>query len=197
MKLFRINTKDDITNSVAAFMPNGRTFAAKNETDSTLRKFLSGISLELFRIDEQMNLISQDHDINLTVEFIEQWESAVGIPDDCFDTTGTLAERRIQVLAKLANMNVTTAQDFITLAALFGVNVTITPGNVASTFPMQFPIIFFGSAKEAKFTMVVNLPTDSNSFPFTFPLLFTESANNLIQCLFNKLKPANVQIIYL
>lgn len=197
MKLFKVNTKDDITNSTASFMPGGRVFAAKNETDSTLRKFLSGLSLELFRIDEQMNLMSEDHDITKTTQFIEQWESAVGIPDDCFNTNGTLTERRTQVLAKLAKMNLTTEQDFIDLAALFGVNVTIRSGKSASTFPMTFPIIMFDADKEAKFTMVVEFNESTGGFPFTFPFTFTESRTNLVRCLFNKLRPANVQIIYI
>lgn len=197
MKLFKQNTQNDITNSTAAFMPNGRVFAAKHEIDSDLRKFLNGLSKEFFDIDEQINLMSQDHDINETVEFMDRWESAVGIPDDCFDTNKTLEERRTQVLAKLAKMNLTTEQDFIDLATLFGVNVTIRSGKDASTFPMVFPIILFDTEKEAKFTMVVEFDSATNGFPFTFPITFTDNENELIQCLFDKLRPANVQIIYL
>lgn len=197
MKLFRKNTQDDITNSTVAFMPGGRVFSGKNRIDSNLRKFLNGLSKEFFRIDEQMNLMSEDHDINKTVQFIERWESAVGIPDDCFNANGTLAERRLQVLAKLARMNLTSEQDFIDLATLFGLNVTIRSGKEASTFPMTFPIILFDTEKEAKFTMIVEFESLIEGFPFTFPFVFAESKNNLIKCLFNKLKPANIQIIYL
>lgn len=196
MKLFRINTKEDITNSAAAFLPNGRIFAAKNEVNTNLRNFLNGLSVELFRVDEQMNLMSEDYDINLTVQFIGQWESAVGIPDTCFDGTGTLETRRQNILAKLAMMNLTTAQDFIDLAALFGVVVTITPGAVVGTFPMIFPLLLFDTAKEAKFTMIVEFETELETFPLTFPIPFGESIIGLVRCLFNKLRPANVQIIY-
>lgn len=196
MKLFKKQTEESITNSTSAFMPGGRSFAAKGRDGSILRKFLQGVSKELFRIDEQMNLMSEDYDINKTTQFIEQWESAVGIPDDCFGGTGTLEDRRKAVLAKLAKMNLTTEQDFIDLATFFGVSVTIRSGKEASVFPMTFPIVLFGSDKEARFTMVVEFGTPTDGFPFVFPFVFTESANNLVQCLFNKLKPANVQIIY-
>jgi uncharacterized protein YmfQ (DUF2313 family) len=197
MKLFKKQTETSITNSTSAFMPGGRAFIAKGRDGSILRKFLQGVSKELFRIDEQMNLMSEDYDINAATQFIQQWESAVGIPDDCFDGTGTIEDRRKAVLAKLAKMNLTTEQDFIDLASFFGVSLTIASGTEASVFPMTFPIILFGTAKEAKFTMVVVFDTAIDGFPFTFPFVFTESANNLIQCLFNKLKPANVQIIYI
>ena len=195
-KLFEVKTQDEMTDSLAAFMPGGRVFAAKGEADSTLRKYLNGLSKELFRIDEQMNLMSEDHDINLTVNFLEQWESAVGIPDDCFDTSGTIEERRFNVLAKLAKMNLTTEQDFIDLASLYGINITITQGAIAGIFPMTFPITFFASAKEARFTMIVTFDTTLETFPLTFPITFGESTIGTIKCLFNKSKPANVQIVY-
>ena len=195
-KLFKVATKDEITDSLAAFMPNGRVFAAKGVADSTLRKYLNGLSKELFRIHEQMNLMSEDHDINLTVNFLEQWESAVGIPDDCFDGAGTLEERRRAILAKFAQMNLTTEQDFIDLAALFEVTITIVQGSTVGVFPMTFPFILFNSGKEARFTMFVQFDTPLETFPYTFPITFGDATRGLIECLFNKLKPANVQIIY-
>jgi uncharacterized protein YmfQ (DUF2313 family) len=196
MKLFRVNTKDDITNSLAAFMPGGRIFAAKNQDGTNLRKLLTGLSVELFRIDEQMNLISQDFDINVTTQFIEQWESAVGIPDNCFNGTGTLEERRLAILAKFAQMNLTTDQDFIDLAALFGINITIITGASLSVFPLIFPHVLFGSEKEARFTMFVQFEIPLDTFPYIFPFTFGDATRGLIECLFSKSKPANVQIIY-
>jgi uncharacterized protein YmfQ (DUF2313 family) len=196
MKLFRINTEEDISNSLSSFMPGGRVFASKDIDGSPLRKFIKGLSKELYRIDQQMNLMSEDYDINGTTEFLEQWEAAVGLPDDCLDTMGTLQERRRNVLAKLAGMNLTTEQDFIDLAALFGINVTITQGGDIGLFPLIFPYTFFGSAKEAKFTMIVAFDTPLETFPYTFPFTFGDAERGLIECLFNKAKPANVQIIY-
>ena len=93
-------------------------------------------------------------------------------------------------------MNVTTAQDFIDLAAEFGITVTIIPGAVAGTFPMVFPLMFFTSGKEARFTMVVEFPSDLETFPLTFPIPFGDGIIGVIKCLFNRIRPANVQIIY-
>jgi uncharacterized protein YmfQ (DUF2313 family) len=195
-KVFEVQTKETMTDSVTAFMPGGRVFAGKNRGEATLRKYLSGLAIELFRIDEQMNLMSEDHDITKTTQFIEQWESAVGIPDDCFLGNGTLIERRRDVLAKFAKMNLTTDQSFIDLAALFGITVTITPGGDEYVFPLSFPISLIATQKEARFTMVVRFPGESEVFPLAFPIAFGFPAINLIKCLFNKSKPGNVQIIY-
>lgn len=196
-KLFEVKTQDEITNSLAAFMPGGRVFAGKGSEDTTLRKYLNGLSKELFRIDELMNLISEDYDINLTVNFLEQWESAVGIPDDCFDTSGTIEDRRLNVLAKLAMLNLTTEQDFIDLAVLYGVNVTIKQGGEEFVFPLEFPISLIATQKEARFTMIVEFPGESQVFPLPFPIVFGFPAINLIKCLFNKSKPSVVEIIYI
>ena len=54
MKLFKKQTEASITNSTSAFMPGGRAFIAKGRDGSILRKFLQGVSKELFRIDEQI-----------------------------------------------------------------------------------------------------------------------------------------------
>ena len=195
MKLFKIKTKDEMTNSLAAFMPSGRIFSDKDEENTTLRKYLTGLAIELFRIDEQMNVMSEDYDINLTTEFIDQWESAVGIPDNCFNSTNDIDERRQNVLTKLARMNLTTEQDFIDLAALYGFNITVESGfTLGSHFTMTFPITLSG--KEDRFTMIVTFETTLETFPLTFPIPFGETGISLVQCLFNRLKPANVKIIY-
>lgn len=197
MRLFKNNNLDETTNSLAAFMPGGRVFAGKNRDGATLRKYLTGLAIELKRVEEMMNLISHEYDITVTTEFINEWESAVGIPDDCFDGTGTLEDRRKAVLAKFALMNLTTEQDFIDLAALFGVNITITTGIDEIRFPFTFPVLMFSTEKAARFTMLIEFDTVLETFPFTFPIPFGEGIIGLIRCLFDKLKPANVRIIYI
>ena len=83
MFLFKEHSKEEHARSLSHFMPNGRIFAKKWIDGSVLFKYIMGLSCELFRIEEQMNLISFEHDINVTTQFIDEWESAVGIPDTC------------------------------------------------------------------------------------------------------------------
>lgn len=194
--LFKQHTKEEQATSLAQFMPNGRVFGNKHDSNSTLFKFIMGLACELFRVEEQMNLIAFEHDINTTTQFIDEWESAVGIPDACLSGTGTLEERRSAILVKMAKMNVTTLQDFVDLADEFGLSVTITPGAEAGLFPMTFPFILFDSPKQARFTMVVDFPTVLDIFPYTFPFTFGDGSIAVVKCLFNRIKPAMVRIIY-
>lgn len=182
---------------LADYLPGGRLFQAKNISDSNLRKLLRGIGSELFTADGYLRDFQEDIAPSVTTYFISEWESAVGIPDDCFNGTGTLNERRRNVLVKLAALGVQSAGDFVDLGALFGVTVTVRSGAYYGVFPLHFPIYFFATAKEARFTIVVDFTVPSASrFPLTFPFTFGSDEIALLECLFTKLKPANCDIIF-
>ena len=101
-------------------------------------------------------------------------------------------------MVKLASLGVQTAQDFIDLAALFGITVEIKNGTVNGTFPMTCPIIVFDSSKAARFTIIVTFTVAAaETFPYTFPLPFGNAQIAILECLFNRLKPANTDIIFL
>jgi len=188
---------EQYTNSLARYLPGGCLFASKGVDGSTFRKLLRGMSGELFRanglIKEYCEQILPDE----TVKFIEEWESALGIPDECLFGNGTLDERRRDILVKLASSGIQTAQDFIDFAALFGIVVTIRNGIANGAFPMTFPIILFNSSKDARFTIIVTFNVAAGEeFPYTFPLPFGNNEIVVLECLFNNLKPANCDVIF-
>ncbi len=183
--------------TVAAYLPPGRAFAAKAIEGTVTRSLLAGLAQELIRseslVDEFRDQIIPDE----TTLFVDEWERALGIPDDCFKGAGTDAERRRDVLAKLASLGVQTAQDFVDFAALFGVTAEITAGSVHGSFPYKFPMYFFPDQRTARHTIFVNLGSaTSPKFPYTFPITFGSGEIALIECLFAKIKPANVQLIF-
>jgi uncharacterized protein YmfQ (DUF2313 family) len=193
-------TQEEFTQLLANYYPSCRLFEAKNLSGTNLRKFLTGVATELWRIHKSMNDASNDYNINNTINFIEDWERVVGIPDNCFVNTGTLDERRTNVLIKLASLSVQTEADFIAVAALFGFAVEIVhPVDVGTYFPLTFPAIFFGGDLDRRFTLIVKL--DSSLFPDRFPMIFPFSFSvdtvTIMECLFQKLKPANVDLLFL
>ena len=140
-----------------------------------------------------------------TVLFIDEWESAVGIPDDCFDGQGTIADRRRNVLAKLASFGVQTSSDFVDLAAFFGVPAVVKGGSTHGLFPFEFPMVFFPDERTARHTILIDLGGLTNVFPYTFRATAAEDNSfsfgspeiSLIKCLFEKLKPAHCDILYM
>lgn len=193
-------TQIEITNSLAQSFPRGRLFQAVNIDGSNLRKMLLGLALEIGRIEEKISkdiyeafFINEQND-----GLLEEWEAALGIPNGCFSVFDKTREERInQVIVKLKASSVVTEQDFIDIANELGFVVTIEQAIEIGSFPMTFPFPL-GSSKELRFTMIVNLEASlaPDSFPYTFPFTFTDDSTILIVCLFEKLKPANVNIIY-
>lgn len=63
---------------------------------------------------------------------------------------------------------------------------------------MDFPALMsLASEKAAKFTMIVEFAVDpEEQFTYIFPFPFGNDLILILECLFNKIKPANTQIIF-
>lgn len=205
-----VRNLEEQTNSLANYLPSGRAFAAKNVEDTVTRGLLAGLSGELLRNAELVQEFRDQIIPDETVLFVDEWESALGIPDACFTGQGTIDERRADVLAKLASLGVQTAEDMRRLALqIYGIELTIRnptrdPDNV---FPYTFnptgeldpggdggTFTFGLSDREARFQIVIeydNLP-EPVLFPLTFPIPFGTREVAVIECLLTKLRPANV-----
>lgn len=177
---------------LADYFPGGDLFAGKNIVGTKIHEFIVGMSHEHLRCEGYLKALQDQFLPDNTENFIPDWEKTVGIPDDCFDGRGTIEERRRDILVKLASLGVQTAEDFENLALQFGVTVNVTSGTDLTSFPLTFPITFIDAPK---FTIVVEFVT-LNGFPYTFPITFGSKEISILECLFNKLKPANCQVIF-
>jgi hypothetical protein len=62
----------------------------------------------------------------------------------------------------------------------------------------RLPLIFFNTVKEARFSIVVKVTEElTGGFPYDFPVIFGNPVLDIVKCFFNKLKPANTQIIFI
>lgn len=178
-------TLEQQTNSLSSYMISGRIACAKNAVGSKLRQFFRGLSTEIGRVDDLINQIVQEHDINNTTDFIDEWESALGIPDDCFTQTTQLPieQRRAQILAKIYMRRSFREDDYYVLRDL------LAPGTpmIIEYLPGEF------------FTVRIHLPGSfcSAVFPLPFPLPFGGCNNIPLICAFNKVKAAYSRIIYI
>jgi len=198
LSIFANRDKETHTDITASYLLNGLLNVAKNIPDSNYRKILQSFSDTFKTLDTQINATGTETFPDETIDLIERWEKDLGIPDDIFDNSGTLEQRRNNVLLKLAGLGVQTAQDFADVAKLIGYNNVVISAAEVAVFPLSFPISFFPSAKEARFTIYVDLPKSAGTgfFPLPFPMPFATVQDNAIERLFNKLKPANVKLIF-
>ena len=185
------------TRSLAAYMPDGKMFEAKNIQGSNFNQLLRGLAEESRTAEGYLLTLEDEYFPDNTVLFLGEWEQAVGIPDDCFPGTGDADERRSHILTKLSSLGIQTADEFVVLAALFGVAVTVESGSVSGAFPMVFPITFFDASQPARYTIVVTFTViGGDAFPFEFPFTFGSAEIAILECLFSKLKPANCGLIF-
>lgn len=197
LTLFTRHTRDEHAKVLADYLPGGDIFGGKSDQSTNLYKLLLGLAEQPRLVEENLELTFEQFDITTTTDFLEEWERALGIPDDCLSGTGTAAERRRDVNAKFLSDSVVTADDFIALAALFGVEVTIQNGfDALANFPFTFPITF-PDVRAARFTMIVAFTvTESQRFTFTFPIEFGDAVIEILQCIFRNLAPANVDVVF-
>ena len=182
---------------LAQYIRDDRLHQAKNKEGSNLRKVLIGLAEEFVRFRDKANLIYDDYSPGKTEQLITDWETQVGIPDDCFSNTGTLEERRTNILLKLAGINVSTEQQFKNLASLLGFNIEVSNGIETSTFPLTLPFILLNQ-DEAPFTIIITLPASEQpaGLPLELPFTLTSQAPEILECLFNKIKPAQCNLIF-
>ena len=196
--LYKRRSKLEQSESLVRYLPSDMLFCAKNVIGSTLRKLIDGLSRVVFRTDNTINDVAFQHDVRNTNDFITEWETAVGIPDNCFPNTDTLPieDRRHQVLIKMLMRNTHTKEDYIRLAQFIipGLQIQITYPPPPVLFPIGFPLQFSLSTEAARFVMIVRLPVslEPGVFPFNekFPIPFSSGGGNIIECVFRQLQPA-------
>lgn len=188
---------------IGQYVPDGKLFDAKNRPDTNLYKFLDAIAKSFVLFEEDLQLVFAEMNPATTQDLITRWEQEYGMSDSCFGIANTLEERRNNLLCQIDLDGIQTIQDFLDLASKVGVDVNITPGIDFYTFPFtvpRFPVPL-NTVEKARFTMVVDLPAVLNEFLFPyditkFPIPFGSSPASIIECLFNKLVPASVAVIY-
>lgn len=191
------------TKTIASDLPDGTAFQAKNIPSKNLYKFLDAIAQSFILFAHDLEEALKEMNPETTEDLIARWEKEYGLPDQCIEKSFDLQTRRDNILIKIGMNGVQTAQDFIDLAAKFGVVVEIIPGIEYYSFPFSVSKFPFSFQTEAisRFTLIVLLPTalGSNVFPFSttkFPFPFSSTNANIIECVFNRIVPANVQVIF-
>jgi uncharacterized protein YmfQ (DUF2313 family) len=198
ISLFTVHSQDENAQSLANFLPGGLLFEAKNIQGSNLRNFLFGLAAEFQRCEQLLSDTTTEYDIRTTNNLISEWEQAVGIPDCCFTNTGSIEERRANVLVKIASPGVSTAQDFIDLAAILGYTITIERLDEVEFYPpYDVPFTPIYGVPESRYVwIVVGDGVVANVPPYDVPFSLGDSTATLLQCVFNQLKSAQTLILY-
>lgn len=161
---------------------------------------------------ESLCALAADLDPRTTEQMIDEWERAVSLPDPCLPVATTLQERRDWVMWRLEKRRWTTAQDWKDLAALFGLTIAITPGwyvqKIALFGDWRFPLAFDIFPKLGRFRVYIDITNiDFAGFEYGapgtnanvgFPIPFGDNDDRItaFQCLIDRIRPANVIVIW-
>ena len=195
--MLKERTQPQQADTLSQYLRDDSLHEAKNRDDSTLRKILLGLASEWLNFRNKINEVVNEYNLQKTTSLIQEWEQFVGIPDNCIAVASTIEQRRLNVLLKLAGINATTEKQFKNVASILGFNIEVSNGVSTSTFPLTLPFLLISEAS-APFTIVITLPSSikPSGFALTFPFTLTSQQPAILDCLFNKLKPANTQLFF-
>lgn len=136
-----------------------------------------------------------------TSELLPEWENGLGLPDSCLPSATTLDQRRSQLIFRLTKRRWTTAQDWKDLAALFGIEIIVTPGwKVQEVVPDET------IPRESRFRVYIDYAEPQEigydyGSPFRgsgYPVPYGQVAPYIraFECLIDRIRPANVVVVF-
>lgn len=189
---------DDYRRQMQALLPRG--FAWALAPTAWLTRLLSGLAPEFARIHGRVLDLLRESDPRTTFEMLEDWERALGLPDNCTNTLApTVEARRDNVVAKFIGAGGQSRAYYIAIAARMGYTITIeefTPFRVGRS-RVGDPIL----GEEWTWVWQVNGPAVSIRYFRTGVSQMGErlrswEGNGPLECRLNQLKPAHTLIIF-
>lgn len=193
MLSFRKPTIEKTAKDIAHHLPNGRSWAAKNNVSTNLYKFIKGLAAAFNEVQNKIQQLSEEFDINLSQELLPEWETSVGIPDDCAGRLMDLESRREQIIRKFTKIPIVTLSEMeIFISEIIGQEVMLVPGVEAETFVYTLPIILSSTNPLFKIYLTYENTDVELNLPYTLPFRLGSVQEELIRCVMHKIIPANV-----
>lgn len=180
-----------------------------------LAQLLEALANEFCRVDDRVQDLIRESDPSQTIELLEDWERALGLPDECTPEAADEIERRTQLLQKLTNIGGISAEFYEFLILQLGFEATVT-----NPLPFRVGKSVVGDALtndfEVPFTvgMTVGEPLLNVGWLYYFNVEIPATAaevfevgdtvgtplrefsNPLIECTIRRLKPAHAGVTF-
>lgn len=112
------------TAMIQNLLPIGWAWPRQKNTNMEL--MITALAGEPQRVDKRVqNMLEESYPLT-TNELLTDWESAMGLPEECEGLAETVQKRREAVHQKLATLGGQSPQFYIDIAAAIGFTVTIT-----------------------------------------------------------------------
>jgi uncharacterized protein YmfQ (DUF2313 family) len=116
----------DFLGVLRLYLPQGRAWAAKDDPDSVMSRFLEAFAERQFAAFQRETNIFAEISPASTFELIPEWEATLGLPDPCMPADPPTAMVQAQILTRFLADGGQSIGYFEAVAASLGATVTIT-----------------------------------------------------------------------
>lgn len=115
---------DEFAGGLAALLPTG--IAWPREPNRVLMQLVRGLAEEWSRVDSRSaDLLGRESDPRATIELLEAWEAAFGLPDPCVDEPLTIEDRQAAIVNRMTMEGAQSRAFFLLMAELLGYEISI------------------------------------------------------------------------
>ena len=193
--------RDAYRDQLHALLPAGRAWPEDSGTtlDSLVRAFASQFSAT----DRSASRLLDEILPSTTFQLLPDWERVAGLPDDCSVATSDVTIRRASLLAVLVTQATLHADQFVAVAARFGITITVDELDQtrAETYAAaQTPPLDVTNGKW-RFIWWINIPSSSDIRRFRTTSrvnerLTTFERNTEMECRLAKIAPAHTVVVF-
>jgi uncharacterized protein YmfQ (DUF2313 family) len=148
--------QDEYQHAISALLPQG--IAWPRWPDTVLMRVVHGLAGIMGYADNRVaDLLERESDPRQTVEILDWWERAWGLPDPCYTGPSTIGERQKALVMRMTLMGGQSRAFFINMAKYIGYDISIT----------EFNPFMVGVAPHAQgnYDVVANVPDLSTITP--------------------------------
>lgn len=181
----------DFQQALLALMPRGRIW--RRDSASIQAQLLGALSPSYERSTRAAAQLLVDAMPTTTLNLLPEWESSLGLPDDCAPAGQLTSQRQAAVAARWAARGGQSASYLINLAARLGYTITIT-----QYAPARFGLAKFGDPMRGSawaYAFSVNAPLESIAYAqfgsSKFGEPFAAWGNQVLECAIKRAAPAH------
>lgn len=188
---------DDYLAQAQALLPQGPAWP--RDADAPLTQLLSGLSIELARIDAAGWSLIEEADPRTSSALFADWLRVAGLPDECvtaLSSDQSTAQLRAQLVGRLAMVGGQSIDYFTQLASTLGYQISISEYHAHSVNDdVEYPLFgldwHFVWQVNAALNTVNELTVADTADDF-----LAAWGNTLLECVFRRLKPAHTLVLF-
>ena len=205
-----LSAKNVSVDVLLSHLPAGKAWRGFRIAGQVAHRFIRGLARLHQDAWRFLNTVHEQIDYRTTTQLITEWEAGLSLPDRCLPRATTLEQRRRWIAFRLNKRRWNTARDWHDLAALFDLQIRITPGWVVqrpALYAAIYPVQYFQFPKLGRFRVYIDiLNRDFGGYPYDgmgvpddkYPIPYRSGFTGLddFMCLIERVAPANVLVIW-